>query len=291
MIITDLAYKLLAMVVLTPLLTILLQGLLVVRGNPVLSDVDIAKFFVGPLGWLCAIVIGAVWLGILALEQASLLAILTAHSQRKQLSALGALGYALSHTVSVVRVTGRLTAVSLLVAAPFLLAAGSIYFFALSEYDINYYLDERPMVFRIAVGLAVILGTVLLTILLRLYSGWFLALPLVLFDRVATSVALLESRQMIAGKRLLVLRWMVIWLVVGIIANAIATFFLGMLGRWLIPSTLGSLALLAGRVGLMLLALAVVSLILNLIGGLFGLFMSAGMLNVCQKRKAFLYIL
>jgi glycerophosphoryl diester phosphodiesterase len=268
MIITDLAYKLLAMVVLTPLLTILLQGLLVVRGNPVLSDVDIAKFFVGPLGWLCAIVIGAVWLGILALEQASLLAILTAHSQRKQLSALGALGYALSHTVSVVRVTGRLTAVSLLVAAPFLLAAGSIYFFALSEYDINYYLDERPMVFRIAVGLAVILGTVLLTILLRLYSGWFLALPLVLFDRVATSVALPESRQMIAGKRLLVLRWMVIWLVVGIIANAIATFFLGMLGRWLIPSTLGSLALLAGRVGLMLLALAVVSLILNLIGSL-----------------------
>ena len=130
MIITDLAYKLLAMVVLTPLLTILLQGLLVVRGNPVLSDGDIAKFFVGPLGWLCAIVIGAVWLGILALEQASLLAILAAHSQRKQLSALGALGYALNHTVSVVRVAGRLTAVSLLVAAPFLLAAGSIYFFA-----------------------------------------------------------------------------------------------------------------------------------------------------------------
>ena len=95
MIITDLAYKLLAMVVLTPLLTILLQGLLVVRGNPVLSDGDIAKFFVGPLGWLCAIVIGAVWLGILALEQASLLAILAAHSQRKQLSALGALGCAL----------------------------------------------------------------------------------------------------------------------------------------------------------------------------------------------------
>ena len=44
MIITDLAYKLLAMVVLTPLLTILLQVLLVVRGNQVLSDVDIALF-------------------------------------------------------------------------------------------------------------------------------------------------------------------------------------------------------------------------------------------------------
>lgn len=75
MIVTDLACKLLAMVVLTPLLTILLQWLLVVRGNRVLSDIDIAKFFIGPLGWLCAIVIGAMWLGILALEQASLLAI------------------------------------------------------------------------------------------------------------------------------------------------------------------------------------------------------------------------
>ena len=268
MIVTDFAYKLLAMVVLTPLLTILLQGLLLARGNPVLSDVDIAWFFLGPLGWLCAIVIGAAWLGILALRQASLLAILAAHSQGKQLSVLGALRYSLNHTVPVVRVAGRLTAASLLVIAPFLLTAGSIYIFALSEYDINYYLDERPMIFRIAVGLAVILGTGLLTILLRLYSGWFLALPLVLFDRVPTSVALPKSRQMIAGKRLLVFRWMVAWLLVGIIANAIATFFLGMLGRWLIPSTLGSLALLAGRVGLMLLALSVVSLILNLIGSL-----------------------
>jgi glycerophosphoryl diester phosphodiesterase len=161
-----------------------------------------------------------------------------------------------------------LTAISLLVAAPFLLAAGSIYFFTLSEYDINYYLDERPTVFRIAVGLGAILGTGLLAILLGLYSGWFLALPLVLFDRVATTLALHESRQMIAGKRLLVLRWMVTWLVVGIIANAMATLLLGMLGRWLIPSTLGSLALLAGRVGMMLLAFAAVSLILNLIGSL-----------------------
>jgi glycerophosphoryl diester phosphodiesterase len=268
MIVTDLAYKLLAMAVLTPLLTILLQGLLMVRGNPVLSDVDIAWFFIGPLGWLCAIMIGAVWLGILALEQASLLAILAAHSQGKQLSALGALQYALNYTVPVVRVAGRLIAASLLVAAPFLLTAGSVYLFALSEYDINYYLDERPLNFRIAVVLGVILGAGLLTILLRLYSGWFLALPLVLFDRVPTSVALPKSRQMIAGKRLLVLRWMVAWLLVGILANAIATYFLGMAGRWLIPSTLGSLALLAGRVGLMLVALSVVSLVLNLIGSL-----------------------
>ena len=268
MIVTDLAYKLLAMVVLTPLLTILLQGLLMVRGNPVLSDVDIAWFFIGPLGWLCAIVIGAVWLGILALEQASLLAILAAHSQGKQLNALGALQYALTYTVSVVRVAGRLTAASLLVAAPFLLTAGSVYLFALSEYDINYYLDERPLIFRVAVGLAVILGAGLMSILLRLYSGWFLALPLVLFDRVPTPVALPKSRQMIAGKRLLVLRWLVAWLLVGILANAIATFFLGMAGRWLIPSTLGSLALLAGRVGLMLVAFSVVSLVLHLIGSL-----------------------
>ena len=268
MIVTDLAYKLLAMVVLTPLLTILLQGLLMVRGNPVLSDVDIAWFFIGPLGWLCAIVIGAVWLGILALEQASLLAILAAHSQGKQLNALGALQYALTYTVSVVRVAGRLTAASLLVAAPFLLTAGSVYLFALSEYDINYYLDERPLIFRVAVGLAVILGAGLMSILLRLYSGWFLALPLVLFDRVPTPVALPKSRQMIAGKRLLVLRWLVAWLLVGILANAIATFFLGMAGRWLIPSTLGSLALLAGRVGLMLVAFSLVSLVLHLIGSL-----------------------
>lgn len=268
MIVTDLAYKLIAFVLLTPLMTILLQGLLLMRGNIVLSDADIAKFFVGPLGWICALVIGALGLGILALEQASLLAILAAHSQGKHLSAFSALRFALNHAASIIRVAGRLTAISLLVIAPFLLTAGSVYFLALSDYDINYYLDERPLVFRVAVVLAVVLGTGMLTLLLRLYSGWFLALPLVLFDRVPTSMALSLSRKMIAGKRLLVLKWIVIWALIGIVANAIATFLIGMLGQWLIPTTFGSLPLLAWRVGMMLLGLSVASLILNLVGSL-----------------------
>ncbi|MEO8272290.1 MAG: hypothetical protein ABI557_21455, partial [Aureliella sp.] len=55
----DLLYKLLAFVLLTPLFVALNRCLLMLVGQSVLSDVDIAIFFMGPFGWFCAIVLGA----------------------------------------------------------------------------------------------------------------------------------------------------------------------------------------------------------------------------------------
>ncbi len=90
----DLLYKLVAFVLLTPLFGALFRSLLTFSGQSVLSDVDIAMFFAGPFGWFCAIVLGAVWLAIVALEQASLLAILAAREKGQKMGAIGSLRFA-----------------------------------------------------------------------------------------------------------------------------------------------------------------------------------------------------
>ncbi len=265
LVMTDLLYKLLTFVLLTPLLAMLFRTLLALSGNSVLSDVDIAVFFAGPFGWFCAIVLGAVWLGIVALEQASLLWILAERSKGNRAPVLASLSFAAGQVSPVLRVTGRLIAWSLVVIGPFLLIAGGVYFGLLTDYDINYYLAERPLEFKIAIGVGLGLATLLIGILLRLYSGWFLALPLVLFGHAIPRRALRESQQLVAGYRYRVVTWLILWAGSVVVANLLVTAMIGGAGRLLIPASVGSLAVLATRIGLMLLILALASLIVNLI--------------------------
>jgi glycerophosphoryl diester phosphodiesterase len=262
----DLFYKLLAFTVLTPLFSILLRGLLTVGGSSVLSDVDVAWFFFSPYGLFCGIVLGATWLSIHALEQASLVAILAARRNGARMRAVDSLRFAAIHAPSALSVSTRLMGISLLVIAPFLILAGLIYSWMLSEYDINYYLDERTLNFKIALGLGVALALTLFSILLRLASGWFIALPLVLFERVSPKAALRESRKNIAGNRFRIFTWLVVWLACGVAIHIIATIALGSIGWFLIPKGIGNLAALAGRVGLMLILITIVGTLLNLVG-------------------------
>ncbi|QDV19102.1 Glycerophosphoryl diester phosphodiesterase [Gimesia panareensis] len=260
----DLLYKLLAFVVLTPLFAILFRTLLALGGQSVLTDVDIALFFAGPFGWFCAIALGAVWLTIVALEQASLLSILATRASGQKPGVIESLRFAASHVADILHVTGKMIGWSLLAVAPFLLIAGGVYLGLLGEYDINYYLNERPTEFKVAVGLGVILVLILTVILLRLFSGWFLVLPLILFDNVPPAEGLQASQQKVAGHRRQILIWLIAWLVVVLILNALLVAVAGLAGRLLIPTEVGSLLVLTTRVGLMLLVLFLTGLTLNL---------------------------
>ncbi|WP_417397105.1 glycerophosphodiester phosphodiesterase family protein [Gimesia chilikensis] len=261
---TDLLYKLLAFVILTPLLAGLFHFLLAIAGQSVLTDVDIALFFAGPFGWLCAIILGAVGLSIVALEQASLLAILAARHRGQQLGMLDSLRFAAGHAADVLKVTAKMIGWTLLSLVPFLLIAGAVYFGLLGEYDINFYLKERPTEFQVAVGIGVVLVLILAVILFRLYSGWFLALPLILFEQTPPAQGLQASQQLVSGQRRPILIWLVTWVICVLILNLVLVALVGLAGQFLIPTTVGSLLMLATRVGLMLFILSASSLILNL---------------------------
>lgn len=260
----DLLYKILAFVLLTPLFAALFRSLLALSGNSVLSDVDIAMFFAGPFGWCCAIILGAVWLGIVALEQASLLWMLAERSRGERTSVWASLRFAALNSSIVIRTSARLVFWTMIVMMPFLLIAGGVFLWFLTEYDINYYLAERPTEFKVAVTIGVVLAVISIGVLLRLYSGWFLVLPLVLFENEPPNRALRASKKLVSGNRRRVLTWLVLWIAAMLLANAVSTVLIGGAGRLLIPTSVGSPAVLAFRVGLMLLVLASVSLAINL---------------------------
>lgn len=268
LIVTNLLFKLLTFLLITPLFVFLFRGLLAVAGGDFLSDVDIVFFFVSPAGWLCLILVGGVWLEIIALGQAALLAIMAAQSSGKRISVMAALRFAASNANRIFPVTARMIAWGLVTLLPFGLISFAVCSTLLGEYDINFYLQARPPEFLIAVAIGGVLAVVLCAILLRLYSSWFLALPLVLFDRVAPREALSKSASLASGHRQKILIWLVTWVGLVVLANTVSTILIGSAGRLLVPTEVTSLVLLSSRIGLLLLVLSIVGLALNLVAAI-----------------------
>ncbi|MEM0926615.1 MAG: glycerophosphodiester phosphodiesterase, partial [Planctomycetota bacterium] len=260
-----LLYKLLALTLLTPIFIGMWHIVLAIAGGGVLADADIAKFFLGPFGWICGIVLGAAWIVIEALEQASLLFVLGSRRQGNLVTAVSAIRFAMRSASRVFAVSIRLVGWTILATLPFFLTAGIAYFLLLSDYDINYYLNQRPTEFRIAIGFAAILIATMVAVLIWLFSGWFLSLPLVIFDREQASDALSSSRKLVANHRRRILLWLVVWGGFILVAHSIVTMTVGFLGQILIPSGVGSLLLLATRVGILVLLIAAGGLAVNVL--------------------------
>ena len=72
---TDVLYKVLAFGILTPLVGIALRAFVSTSGNSVLADTDILLFFLSPVGLLALVVLSALSLAIVALEQACLMTV------------------------------------------------------------------------------------------------------------------------------------------------------------------------------------------------------------------------
>ncbi len=266
---TDIAYKIVAFVVLTPLVGILFRVLLAVSGKTVLADQDILFFFLGPLGWVCAIVLGGLWLGIVALEQAALMGVLCANHGKKRMGVIEALRFALAHAWPVIKVTGRMVAFTLLPVLSALALAGITYYVLLRKYDINFFLKEKPPEFLIALGIAGVIVLVLALVLLRLFTGWFFALQLILFEGMLPRNALRASGERAKGQRRRIVVWIVGWALASMIVSAVATSLAVWIGHLIVPSTTNSLWLLAATVGLTMVLMSAVGLVVNLLSTTF----------------------
>lgn len=262
---TDLAYKILAFVILTPAVGLLFRVLVALSGRTVVADEDIVQFLLEPLGWTCLVAVGALWIAIVALEQAALMGVLCAADSQQHLGVTRALMFAMARGWAVLRVTTRIIALSLLAATPFLAVAGITYFLLLTKYDINFYLTRKPIDFKIAIGIAALLGVGLVSVLLRLATSWFYALPLVVFEDVPPKDTLRVSRDRVAGHRHKIVVWIIAWLVVTFLFTALATSAVTLIAQWLVPQVIGSMTLLLFVVGATLLAWVIVNLAANLL--------------------------
>ena len=232
LLITDIAYKLLAFALLTPLFGIAVRAGISLSGSSVLADQEIAYFFLRPIGMGVMIGMIALSLSILALQQACLMAIGVGAVENTVVTVVGALRFVLGRFRQVISLAIRLVARCLLYAAPFSVGLALIYFSLLGDYDINFYLTERPPVFNLALGLAAVLVAGLAWVLIPRLIGWGLALPLVLFEGIPANQALAESTGRVAGHRPAFARVLIQWGIgaaVLILAVTPVIFFIGRL--------------------------------------------------------------
>lgn len=260
----DLLYKVLAFTLLTPLAALLSGSLLAIFGDTVLTDVDFLYFFVKPTGWFCGAVIGVLAIGIVAVELSTLMAILSGTSPSPT-TVRAALQFGGKNAWGVLQVAARIVLSALLVVIPFIGVAIWIYSSLLTEYDINYYLKEKPPALFIAFGLGALLAMTLIALLLRFATSWFFAIPLVLFEGVRPADSLRLSRERATGRRRSLLVWTASWVLATTVLSVVVTATVVGLGRLLVPLASGSLAGLAVAIGASLLVWGMVHLVLNLL--------------------------
>lgn len=195
-----------------PLLGVLLAVTLQFSDQSALTDQDIARFLLTPAGALGALAIGSAFVAALILD----VAVMTATLRSRQTSALGALragiGFSLRVAPVLLRVAGGLLLRVLAIALPFLAVAGALFLTRLTEFDINYYLTERPPEFMRTVALIGAVVVVLILVLLNRLTGWALVLDMVLFDRQPVGEAFAESRNLMAGRKLALVQALALWL-------------------------------------------------------------------------------
>ena len=241
---THLAYIALGVILFTPLVGMLGHLLLHLSGKTALSDLDIAWFLLSPLGMAALIVMAALLITILAFEQASLMAISAGAVRGLHIGALQALRFTARRAARIYLFTAHLVARVLIITLPFLAAGGAIAWFLLTDYDINYYLTEKPPGFLLAVALIGVLLLTMLVVLIRKLIGWSLALPLVLFTDLPPARSFVESNELVEGHKREVVTALLSWAAAALLLGAVVVVCVQLLGSLLVPLFFDSIKLL-----------------------------------------------
>ncbi|MEA1891030.1 MAG: glycerophosphodiester phosphodiesterase [Pseudomonadota bacterium] len=242
--VTHLAYTALGVVLFTPLIGLTGRLLLKLSGQTALADQDIAYFLLSPVGIFVLIVFAALLISILAFEQAALMRIAVGVMNGKQVGTVDVLIFTAARLKKVFLFAARMVARVLLLTLPLLALGGVIALFLITEFDINYYLTEKPPEFLTAV---ILIGIVLMTmavLLIRKLLSWSLALPLVLFHDTSPADSFAESTRIVQGNRKLVLVLLLSWGAVAILLGILVLGSIKLLGSWIVPSVSDSLSLL-----------------------------------------------
>jgi len=145
-----LSYIAFGVILFTPLAGIVGQFLLALSGQSVLSDLDIAYFFVTPTGIVAVILFATLMITILVFEQATLMAVCLAAFQDKNVKIMSTLYFTVRRAKNIFLFALHLVMRVLLITLPFLAISGAVAWFLVTDYDINYYLAAKPPVFIVA---------------------------------------------------------------------------------------------------------------------------------------------
>lgn len=240
LVLTDVLFKIIAFVAFTPLISLLFRAFLWMAGHTILADADIVGILLHPIGWLMVVVVGGGAVGILALEQAALMTILLSSAHGKTLTIFGSFHFVGMRATGIFRITASIVVRLFAMASPFLLVGGGVYWLLLTDHDINYYLDQKPPRFWLAVALIGSIVIALTTVLVRAIVGLSVAIQIHLFENVAPRDCLKRSQQRLFGARATITKWIVTWAVLVMLVSSFGSAVVLTIGRWVIPATINT---------------------------------------------------
>lgn len=244
-----LIYVVLGTIIFTPLAGLVGQGFLNLSGQSTLSDFDILYFFLTPMGMISGVFFTALLISIIIFEQASLMVISCSGANGNHVDVMQALRFTLDRIKTIFIFALHFVARVLLVVLPFLALCGAIGWYLLTDFDINYYLSEKPPVFWAAVVLIGLVLLVMTTLLIRKLLDWLLTLPLVLFASVPAGQSFSESAKRLKHQRYQLLTLLGGWAAAVAIANIFLLFCVQVLGAQLAPLFYDSISLLVVVLG------------------------------------------
>lgn len=225
------AFQLIAFGVLTPAIGLLTNLAVSLSSQSALTDQDIARFLLTPIGSIA--VLGVLSAMILISVLGFALITLLIHND------LPGIWHALQTSTRIL--IGRLRALLvyalllilrlIAITAPFAVAGLLVAQRYLTQFDINYYLSVRPPEFILAASLIAALLAVLAVILLNRLLSWAVSLHVVLFDEASPKNAFADSTHRMKGHRLSLLKQGIVWLAIYAAIASLMTAFVSLVFR------------------------------------------------------------
>jgi len=245
-----LAVSVLVFTILTPAATGLLRLAVSLSGSAALSDQDILFFVLSPYGFICALVLGSIFSIIIFLGHAALLVVAASTNAGEAASVKQVLLFLVGRMSSLFQLALLILLRVLLNLLPFVLLLLLVFQLLLSDYDINYYLAEKPAEWRWAIALGSVIGLACGANLLRLFINWIFCLPLSMFSERSPRQALADSKRAARGHRGAIGAWLLAWLIASLLLTATVSALLTLAGMYLIPHAAGSIKALLLALGL-----------------------------------------
>lgn len=211
-IITDIAFKLFSFLILIPVINYIFSYFLGLYGTYAVSNTDIIQLILSPLGIITLLFMSIMLLSLFFAEHAILMAIAFASQNDQKIHWLEAFNLLRQKIKKLLLWGGGSIAVLICTIAP--LALGLLYLYSryLTEFDINYYLQQRPaeFIYFISLGLVFVIPAVFGAI--YLYISWLFALPIILFETEQNIINLLKTtHRRLYGNFWQIVRALVLW--------------------------------------------------------------------------------
>ena len=218
----EIIFKIFSLAILGPVIAWIVFQLIALSGHAAISNVDIASFILSPLGWVTVVVFAGMGWAITLLGQSGLILIQIGHLNGHPQPVLQATLSTLRRSLPVFQLAIFFVAIFLVLAIPFLVLAFATYRWLLSDSDINYYLQEQPPEFWLALFLGGILVVGFSIVGSFFYARTLFALPECILNLRPPMAALKRSYELTRNHAWLIFRCLVIWMLISSLVFAIA---------------------------------------------------------------------